>query len=44
MIELYNFPASTCSQKVRLCLFEKGLEFTDTILNSGKGEHLTPEY
>jgi glutathione S-transferase len=43
-LELYNFPASTCSQKVRLCLFEKGLEFTDTILNSGKGEHLTPEY
>ncbi|NQV54635.1 MAG: glutathione S-transferase family protein [Rhodospirillales bacterium] len=44
MIELYNFPASTCSQKVRLCLFEKGLEFTDTILNSAKGEHLAPEY
>ena len=43
-LELYNFPASTCSQKVRLCLFLKGLEFTDTILNSGKGEHLTPEY
>ncbi len=43
-LELFNFPASTCSQKVRLCLLEKGLEFTDTILNSGKGEHLTPEY
>jgi glutathione S-transferase len=43
-LELYNFPASTCSQKVRLCLFEKGLDFTDTILNSSKGEHLTPEY
>lgn len=43
-LELFNFPASTCSQKVRLCLFEKGLEFTDTILESAKGEHLTPEY
>ncbi|MAF47383.1 MAG: glutathione S-transferase N-terminal domain-containing protein [Rhodospirillales bacterium] len=43
-LELYNFPASTCSQKVRLCLHEKGLAFTDRILLSSKGEHLTPEY
>jgi glutathione S-transferase len=27
MIELYHFPFSTCSQKVRLVLAEKGLDF-----------------
>ena len=43
-LELYNFPASTCSQKVRLCLFETGTEFTDRVLSSAKSEHLTPEY
>ena len=29
MLELYNFPISTCSQKVRLCLGEKNLDFVD---------------
>jgi glutathione S-transferase len=43
-LELYNFSASTCSQKVRLCLHEKGLDYTDRILLSSKGEHLSPEY
>jgi pimeloyl-ACP methyl ester carboxylesterase len=29
MLELYNFAESTCSQKVRLCLAEKNLDFVD---------------
>jgi glutathione S-transferase len=42
MLELYNFPMSTCSQKVRIVLAEKGLEWKDHRIESG--EHLTPEY
>ena len=41
---LLNFPASTCSQKVRLALWEKNLEFEDRGLMIDKGEHLTKEY
>ena len=37
-MKLYNFPASTGSQKVRLCLFEKGLDFAGTIFLFAKGE------
>ena len=44
MLELLNNPISTCSQKVRLTLHEKGLEFTDTKLDFRKKDHLTPEY
>ena len=44
MLELYNFPQSTCSQKVRLVLAEKGLEWKDHRLDAARGEHLTPEY
>jgi glutathione S-transferase len=44
MLELYNFPQSTCSQKVRLVLAEKGLEWKDHRLEASRGEHLTPEY
>jgi hypothetical protein len=29
MLKLYNFPQSTCSQKVRLTLWEKSLEFIE---------------
>ena len=42
MLELYNFPMSTCSQKVRIVLAEKGLEWTDHRIESG--DHLKPEY
>ena len=38
MLELYNFPMSTCSQKVRIVLAEKGLEWKDHRIESG--EHL----
>jgi len=43
-LKLYNFPQSTCSQKVRLTLWEKGLEFLDRPLNSAKREHLSDWY
>lgn len=41
---LYNAPQSTCSQKVRLCLWEKGLPFSEKKLDLFKGDQLTPEY
>lgn len=44
MIELLNNAYSTCSQKVRLCLHEKGLPFTDTQIDFRKNEHLAPDY
>jgi len=44
MLELYHLPNSICSQKVRLCLAEKGLEWAGHIVRLGKFEHLTPEY
>lgn len=43
-LKLFNFPQSTCSQKVRLTLWEKGLEFLDRPLDSAKREHLTEWY
>src|SRR5689334_4632481 len=44
MLHLYHAPISTCSQKVRLVLAEKQLEWSGTEINFGKGEHLTPAY
>lgn len=45
MLALYNAAHSTCSQKVRICLAEKGLKFEDIKLDIGKAkEHLRPEY
>ncbi|MCC6006093.1 MAG: glutathione S-transferase family protein [Rhodobacteraceae bacterium] len=44
MLVLLNSTYSTCSQKVRLCLFEKGLPYTDRQINFRKREHLAPEY
>jgi glutathione S-transferase len=45
MLKLYNAPHSTCSQKVRICLAEKGLPFEDIRLDLGKGkDQLKPEY
>jgi glutathione S-transferase len=45
MLKLYNAPHSTCSQKVRICLHEKGLPFEDIRLDLGKGkDQLKPEY
>jgi len=44
MIELYHNPISTCSQKVRLCLAEKGLDYVSREINFGKREHLSDAY
>ena len=44
MLTLYNNAYSTCSQKVRLALAEKGLTFDDRQINFVKSEHLAPEY
>ena len=44
MLELYNAPISTCSQKVRMVLAEKGLAWKDHRLSFQRGEHLSPEY
>ncbi len=43
-LELYNASQSTCSQKARICLAEKGLDFIDHQVDLWKGEQLTPEY
>ena len=44
MLKLYHANHSTCSQKVRLCLAEKGLEYESQLVNLATNEHLTPEY
>ena len=44
MLELFHAHISTCSQKVRLCLAEKGLTWTDHPIEFARGEHLTPAY
>jgi glutathione S-transferase len=44
LIELYHAHISTCSQKVRLCLAEKGLAWTSHPIEFANGEHLTPAY
>jgi len=43
-LTLYNFPQSTCSQKVRLVLWEKGLPFEDRIVDHRNREHLGEAY
>ena len=44
MIELYHFPPSTCSQKVRLVLAEKGLSFTPHMVDLSSGGQHAPDY
>lgn len=44
MIELYHFGFSTCSQKTRLVLAEKGLEFVSHEVNLMAGEQHDPAY
>lgn len=43
-LELYNAGVSTCSQRVRFVLAQKGLAYTDKRIRLEKGEHLTREY
>lgn len=44
MLELYHANHSTCSQKVRLCLAEKGQDFTSHLINLATKEQVTPDY
>ena len=44
MLELFHANKSTCSQKVRICLAEKGLDYVDNQINLQLGEQLTPEF
>jgi glutathione S-transferase len=44
VIELYHSPISTCSQKVRLALAEKGLEYESRVVDLSRLGHLEPEY
>ena len=44
MLELYNFSQSTCSQKVRICLAEKKLDWLDRRLLSKERHHISQEY
>src|SRR3984893_5419754 len=41
---LYNAPQSTCSQRVRFTLHEKGLAFSEHTLDLFSGDQLRPEY
>lgn len=43
-LTLYNWPTSTCSQKVRLVLAEKSLHWDDKRLDSRQGENLADWY
>lgn len=43
-LTLYHSAYSTCSQKVRLTLAEKGLEYTSSELSFAKQDQLAPEY
>ncbi len=44
MIVLHHAYNSVCSQKVRLALFEKGVEWQGEILDLSKGEQFRPAY
>ena len=43
-MELYHATHSTCSQKVRIALAEKGLDWESRHLNLRRFEHLEPEF
>lgn len=44
MLTLYHANHSTCSQKVRLCLAEKALDWESRLVNLATNEHLAPDY
>ena len=43
-IHLWHAPMSSCSQRVRIALAEKGLEFTGHLIDLNGGENATEEY
>ncbi|OGA18984.1 MAG: hypothetical protein A3H32_20970 [Betaproteobacteria bacterium RIFCSPLOWO2_02_FULL_63_19] len=44
MLTLYNYWSSVCSQKVRVCLAEKGLAYENRHVNLFEFDHWKPEY
>ncbi len=44
MLTLHNYWSSVCSQKVRICLAEKGLAFENRHVNLFEFDHWRPEY
>lgn len=44
MLVLHHAWASTCSQKVRLCLAEKGIPYEGRVLNLRRFDQLSPEF
>jgi glutathione S-transferase len=44
LLELYNSPVSTCSQKVRMALAEKQLAWTDKPIVFARNDHLSDWY
>ena len=44
MLTLYHANHSTCSQKVRICLAEKGLDFDSRLIDLAAKEQLEPDY
>ena len=43
-VKLYHANISTCSQKVRLALAEKGVEYESAVLNLRAGDQYQPDY
>lgn len=43
-VKLYHASISTCSQKVRLALAEKGVEFESAVMNLRAGDQYQPDY
>ena len=44
MLKLYHNDMSSCAQKVRFVLHEKGVEWESEELNLSAGDQLTPEF
>ena len=44
MLTLYHANHSTCSQKVRICLAEKGLDYESKMIDLAAKEQLDPDY
>jgi glutathione S-transferase len=44
MLELWHATHSTCSQKVRICLAEKGLPWKSHFVDLRRFQHLEPEF
>ena len=42
MVDLYHFWSSVCSVKVRMCLSEKGVEWTSRYVDLFRFEQLRP--